>query len=60
MERRGAGRGGAVLFGGVGALIGGTAGGLSGIDKVIKVEPSSPTRLAEVARQLRPYARERS
>jgi hypothetical protein len=52
--------GGAVLFGGVGALIGGTAGGLSGIDKDIKVEPSSPTRLAEVARQLRPYARERS
>jgi hypothetical protein len=52
--------GGATLFGGVGALIGGTAGGLSGIDKDIKVEPSSPTRLAEVARQLRPYAQERS
>ena len=41
-------------------MIGGTAGGLSGTDKDIKVEPSSPPMLAEVARQLRPYARERS
>lgn len=50
---------GVILLGGTGMLIGGTAGALSGIDPNIRIEPPSPTRLAEVASQLRPYARDR-
>ena len=51
---------GAIVVGVVGTMIGGIAGGFSGIDKKITIHSATPEDISRLVVQLRPLARERS